>query len=414
MFRGWLALGDREIANSSRVVALADPAGLPATDTEGFAAEACAPCRNLAVGRDDSWPGLRAYLADPPYTDITTAPWYDGTDTSREFLGVWVMSADGFDGIPVSRDISDAVCSGGVASVHRDSYRTLSFSALVWGCTHRGARHGLRWLNCQLRAARAPQILRYLDAHPEQFTADGLERSMRQVVLTQPAVVREVAGLPIGNHQQASMFRVEFELVALDPYPWTAATTHPVTWDTQDVHTIEWAHAPDCVDATCELPVLLSTQCPPQTIDTRPAPIPVCGGCLPVCEIDTRTWQLDLTDVADCDLVAASIQVTAGTVSDTTVRFWWRPCGSTDICDETGQLQITGLPAGQTVVADSVEGRSYGLVSGQRVRQRGIVATPSGAPWHGTLLRPGCWELIAQSEPGITYTVSVDTIGRPA
>ncbi|WP_052372760.1 hypothetical protein [Nocardia otitidiscaviarum] len=409
MFRGWIELGGNEIANSSRVVALAGPPGTPADDT-AFAA-ACASCRNLTIRYDDSWPGLNAYLADPPYSDITTAPWYNGSDASTEFLGVWLMSAAGFDAVPVSREISDAVCAGGVAGLHHDSYRTLNFSALLWACTHRGAQFGLRWLNCQLRAARQAQTLRYLDAHPESGSAAGLERSLRRVVLTDPAVVAEVAGRPTADHQQASLYRVDFELTALDPYVWTATTSTPVVWDSVVVDGIEWAHAPDCGGATCELPELWSTECAPQVIDTRPAPIPVCGGCLPVCEVETRTWQVTLDGSGDCDLVAVSLLVTAGE-TDTTVQFHWRPCGSSDPCDITGHLQVTGLPAEQTVIADSVEGRGFGLNAGIRVRQRGIIGTPSGAPWRATLLEPGCWELVAVSAPDADYTVTVHTTGR--
>ncbi|MEV5391919.1 sugar transferase [Nocardia farcinica] len=416
IFRGWLELGERELANSSRVVALARPAAAPASDAVAFAGGGCAPCRNLEVGRDDSWPGLHDYLgAVGPYTDITTAPWYDPADpASGEFYGIWVMSAEGFDAIPVARDIGDAICAGGVAGRHRDTYRTLSFSALLWACTHRGAQYGLRWLNCLLRTARTPQTLRYLSAHPEAGTADRLERALRRVVLTSGAVVREVAGRPIADHQQASMYRVEWELAALDPYEWTATTSSAVTWDSTVVAGIEWAHAPDCVDtSSCALPELLSVECPPQVIDTRPAPTPVCGGCLPVCEIETRTWQMDLTDPTDCEVIATSIQVSAG-ADPVTVQLWWRPCGSTSDCDITGQLQITGLPAGQTVVADSLDRRAYAVIDGQRVRQRGIVGTPSGAPWRATLLTPGCWELVAQSAPGLDYTVTVSTTGRTA
>ncbi|MGA6208077.1 sugar transferase [Nocardia testacea] len=414
IFRGWLELGGLELANSSRVVALAGPPGRPTSDGAAFAGTECAPCRNLTVGYDDSWPGLADYLADTGYADITTAPWYDPANpASGEFYGVWVMSADGFGAIPVARDIADAVCSGGVAGRHRDTYRTLNFSALVWACTHRGASFGLRWLNCQLRAARTPQILRYLVAHPEDGTADGLERAMRRVVLTSGAVEREVAGQPTKDHQQASLLRVEFELAALDPYEWTASTNHTVVWDTNEVAQIEWAHAPDCSDATCELPELWSTVCPPQQIDLRPAPTPVCGGCLPVCEIETRTWTLDLSDVGDCERVAVSVSVTAGDV-DATVQFWWRPCGESSVCDITGNLQVTGLPSGSTVIADSLSGRGAAVIGGQRVRQRGIIGTPSGAPWRATLLEPGCWELVAQSAPGADYIVSVTTTERTA
>lgn len=409
MFRGWLTLGDTEIANSSRVVALAGTPGTP--DSDAAFTDACAPCRNLVVRRDDSWPGLEDWLGDAPYDDITTAPWFDGSDASREFLGVWIMSAEGFDAIPIDREIADAVCGGGVAGLHRDGARPLAFSALLWACTHRGAVYGLRWLNCLLRTARRATTVRYLDAHPEDGTAAGLERALRRVVLTEPAVIREVAGRPTQDHQQASMFRVEFELTALNPYPWTATTTTVVDWDSTTTDPIEWAHAPNCAGATCELPVLLSTVCPPQTINTRPAPIPVCGGCLPVCEVENRVWEFDLSDVSSCDVVATSLTITAG-ADDVTVQFWWRPCGAVDDCDSTGQLQITGLPAGETVVADSVEGRGYGLLSDQRIPQRGIIGTPTGAPWRGTLLTPGCWELVAQSAPGLDYTVTIETTGR--
>jgi hypothetical protein len=414
IFRGWLELGELELANSSRVVALAGPASAPTQDTVAFADPWCKPCRNLSVGYDDSWPGLADYLSDPDYTDITTAPWYNANDpASTEFFGVWIMSADGFGAIPVARDIADAVCAGGVAGRHRDTYRTLNFSALVWACTHRGASFGLRWLNCQLRAARTPQVLRYLVAHPEDGSAAGLERAMRRVVLTSGAVEREVAGRPTKDHQQASLLRVEFELAALDPYEWTADTTHAVVWNTNEIAQIEWAHAPDCSDATCELPELWSTVCPPQQIDLQPAPTPVCGGCLPVCEIETRTWILDLSDIGDCTDIAVSVSVTAG-ATDTTVQFWWRPCGSDNVCDITGEMSVTGLPAGSTVIADSLSGRGVAVIGGQRVRQHGIIGTPSGAPWRATLLGPGCWELVAQSAPGADYTVSVTTTGRTA
>src|SRR5690606_12033662 len=99
------------------------------------------------------------------------------------------------------------------------------------------------------------------------------ERALRRVVLTAGAVVREVAGRPTDDHQQSSVLRVEWELAALDPYEWTAPTTIPIEWDSEEVAGIEWAHAPDCADTTgCDLPELLSVDCPPQVIDTRPAP----------------------------------------------------------------------------------------------------------------------------------------------
>lgn len=96
-------------------------------------------------------------------------------------------------------------------------------------------------------------------------------------------------------------------------------------------------------------------------------------------------------------------------------NFWIRPCGNTALCDRTGFLSIAGLPAGGTVVADSVARRPYGVVDGRQVRQVGIVGTPTGAPWTPTILEAGgCWELVAQHEPGLDFTVQASIRGRQA
>lgn len=402
-FTGWLELNDLELANSSRVVtrlALAPP-----TDDTIFANPRSCGCRGLEVGFDDSWPGLRGFLGQPPYTP-TSSPWYDGSADSIAFHGIWLMSADGLDTIGVSTSVDESICNGGVAGPSRDTSAKLSFSALLIACTARGAQFGLSWLECVLREAKQPVALRYLFAHPESGTAAGLARERLRVVLTSSAVIAERIALPTEAHTDSAAYRVEWELTALDPYSWRDPVAFPVTWDSTATESIEWVHAP-CPDETCTLPPLISVTCPPQDLDLSPAPIPTCGGCLPVCDLQERVWELNLP--AGCVSYAVSLSVTAGT--ETTAQFFWRPCGGDD-CTILGRTQIAGLPAGRTVIADSVDNRTYGLNGVTRVPERGIIGTPAGAPWDAVILGPGCWELVAQARPGASYTVVVTTRGR--
>ena len=100
-YRGYWELNCAELANTNRVVA-------------HLTGEGCGHCRNLKVPYDDSWPDL-AYHPEPPWFSPSVA-------ASSEFVGVWVMNVVGLDSVPVSREVADLICSGGVAAPqHRGS-----------------------------------------------------------------------------------------------------------------------------------------------------------------------------------------------------------------------------------------------------------------------------------------------------
>lgn len=402
MFRGWLAVDGIEVANSSRVVShLTGPDPMPC---------AC----NLTVSYDDSWTGLEEALNNGPYV-ITSAPWYDpARPESAEFAGVWIMSAEGFDSVQMAREITESVCAGGSAGVARDTTQKLAFSALVVACTNAGAEYGRNWLACQLRRANVNGgvLLDYYKAHPEDTaaTAASLRRVRHSVVLTQPPTVVDLSGKG-GSHQhrQASVYRVEFELTALNPYAYGTKTVVPVVWDSTGLESIEWAHAPDCTDtAACDLPTIYNADCSPPNIPIAPAVIPTCGGCLPLCQIERRAVQIPSMP-GSCETTVVSVRVTNTGAVPLTVIMYWQPCGSTEQCDRVYPLQVSGLPVGTTAVADSITGRPYADVGGIPHRQVGIVSTPTGAPWRRTLLDPSvCWELVAESAPDADYTVSIE------
>jgi hypothetical protein len=418
MFRGWVLLNGQEIANTSRLLAHMMPTA-PTQDGETASIMSCA-C-DIRVPYDDSWTGLAAAVGDDPYI-ITNAPWYDAAKPeSAEFAGVWMMDATGFDSVPVQRSVSDAICAGGVATRARDTARTVSFSALVIACTNAGARYGINWLSCTLRQAnaRGGVDLEFYGAHPEDTAADPatLRRAMYGVVLTSsPTVVDFMGKGGSARHRQASIYRVEWELTATDPYIYAPSTILPISWDLIENENITWAHAPDCTDsASCGLPTIYNAECVPPDVPIATAVIPTCGGCLPICEIERRSWELP-TQLGACDDTLISVRVTNDSETDPlTVTMYWQPCGSTDVCDRVSPLQISGLPAGNTVVADSVTGRPYVLVDNVAHRQVGIVSTPSGAPWRPIVLETMlCWELVAETTPGAEFTVLLEMRERDA
>lgn len=417
MFRGWVQLNGVELANTSRLIAHMSPT-VPVRDDQVAPMMDCA-C-DIHIGYDDSWTGLEAAIGDGPYT-ITNAPWYNAArPESAEFAGVWLMDVTGMEAVPVQREIMESICAGGIASRSRDTTRTVNFSALVVACTNAGLHYGLDWLACVLRqsSVRGGVDMDFYRAHPEDTsaTADSLRRTMFGMVMTQPPVRSEMTGKGgSARHRQASIYRVEWEMVATQPYMYGAPTATAVTWDSTAVESITWAHAPDCEDSTaCDLPTIYNAACIPPDVRIEAAVVPTCGGCLPICEIERRTYELE-TSITTCDDIVVSIRVTNDGADPLTVNLYWQPCGSTDLCDRVHPLQISGLAQNQTAVADSVTGRPYIDIAGVSHRQVGIVSTPTGAPWRPIQLEAVmCWELVAESTPGADYTVVIETRDRDA
>jgi hypothetical protein len=418
VFRGYLAVGGAELTNTSRLVAHAQP-GIPESMEEALAQAMCV-CRADYVQYDDSWPGLRAFNSDDVYV-IPNAPWYDpNIPQSAELLGFWVTAVEGWGPTPVDRQIADALCAGGVAGPHRDAARTLTVEVAIVACTNAGAAYGLEWLACRLRPAKAwaGTTLEFLAAHPENSSASPalLRRTMNRVVLAKEPRVTSSRNTRGEDNRQGALFQAEFTLGVMDPYTYGPVTAETIVWDSTTVEQITWTHAPDCEEpeSCAEMPVLASVECVPNIIDTRPVQPPVCSGCIPVCEVTTRVSTIPTAAGVLCVDQAVTITVTAG-AAPVSVNFWFRPCGVTAMCDRTGFLSIAGLPAGGTIVADSVTGRAYGIVDSRQVQQRNIVSTPSGAPWTSTVLDAGqCWELVAEHAPGADFTVEVQVRGRSA
>lgn len=477
-FRGYFALNQVEIANSSRVVAhlgseipLLDAALFGATDTAcGLTAvgghphlytipassvpvaghtglytppngshrysdglfvvddacwgpgSPCVSCRS-SVLYDDSWPGLKGFLGDTTYR-LELAPWYSTrVPESAEFAGVWVLDVKGLGPTPVQRVITEMMGDGASAGPHRDTSRAITFDALLLACTNAGLEYGLEWLACHLRETRGrtDSVLRYLSAHPghSDVDPDTLVREVHGVVYTKEIEVQESHNPSATLNQQATMYRVQWGMTALSPYGWMPEIPVEVEWDTEVFQPIEWVHAADCdTPLDCDtMPVLFSDTCRPEAIAVVTVPPPVCGGCMPVCEVDTYTFTVPTMDTAiRCRETAANITITNTGEDTLTLQAEWAKCHpSTGCANSYWPLQVSGLPPAAALVLDAITGRYWAMLDNVKHRVMGIVSTPNGAPWVPPIIdRHECWQLVVTAPGTAEFTVEMSLADREA
>lgn len=380
----------------------------------------CESC-STTISYDDSWPGLQEFLGDPLYRP-ELAPWYSvELPESGEFGGVWIMKIDGGGPTPIERPITQMAGPGATAGPHRDASRTLTFEAVLFGCSNAGAVYGLNWLSCLLRDTKdaSDSVLRFLAASPVGSGVDPatLLREAHRVVLTQAPKVTEQFVTISGPNRQANMFRVSWEMTVLSPYAYYPAVTVAADWDEIARQPVNWVHAADCSKPeTClDMPVLFSTECVPEEIAVVNTPPPVCGGCLPVGEIDKYSFRVPTMDYAfRCRETAVTTVIRNTGEGSLTLQAFWRVC-STDVrCeDNRWPLQVSGLPAGAELVLDGISGDYWAMYDDRRHKVKGIVGTPHGAPWRPPLIdRQICWEFVVQTAASSEFEVSLTFADR--
>lgn len=478
-FRGYFALNGIEFANSSRVVShlgqgtptddsifggepsgpcglVIDPdddglAMLPATSVlsvtdDGLATlpngsrlydaglaevgdcwqpTALCGCVSLHVLYDDSWPGLQDYLADGVYRP-ELAPWYDITiPESTEFGGVWIMDVKGLGPLTVERQVTEMLGSGGTAGPNRDTSRKITFDTLLIACSNAGVEYGLQWLACQLRATKDTDdsVLRYFNAHPSgtAATADSLVRELHGVIYTGSVNVSQVQLGGSARNRQADVYRVQFDLTALNPYAYLPQIPLDVEWDEMSAEAISWAHAAECdIPINCNpMPVMFSATCPPEVVDVGTnTPPPVCGGCLPVCSIERYVYNVPTYDYPfRCSETAATVVITnQDPTNPLTVQAYWKLADDSDDCgDDQFPVQINGLPPGAALTLDGISGRFYAVYGPRTYRPVGIVGTPTGAPWiPPTIDRSLLWQFVVIAPTDAAFDVQMSLADKEA
>lgn len=380
----------------------------------------CGSC-STEVSYDDSWPGLREFLGDNIYRP-ELAPWYSTElPESGEFGGVWVMKVDGLGATPVDRPITQMTGSGAAAGPHRDLPRTITFEALMIACTHAGVEFGMDWLSCILRDTtdNTASVLRYLAASPAHSGVDpaSLVREVHGVVLTKEPRVIEERNTRAGQHHQANLYRVSWEMTVLSPYSYLPQVIVPVDWDEITRQPVNWIHAADCdKPATCsDMPVLFSADCVPEEIAILDTPPPVCGGCLPVGEIDKYSFRIPTMEYAfRCRDTAVSIAIRNTGETPLTLQAFLRVCGTDVRCEDNRfPLQVSGLPPLTELMLDGISGRFWAIYDERKHRAVGIVGTPNGAPWRPPRIdRETCWDFIVQTASSSDFDVTMTLTDR--
>ncbi len=383
-------------------------------------AEQCNGC-SRAVEYDDSWTGLHDYLGDTIYrTEL--APWYSTRQPeSTEFTGIWVTKVEGLDTVQVERPIRQMIGSGGSAGPQRDATRTVKFQAYLLACSNAGLTYGLKWLTCRLRETNdnTDSVLRFLTAHPDNTaqTAETMVREAHGVVLTKaPEITNEWAPSSKPN-QQATIYEVSWEMGVTSPYVYLPPITLPIEWDVIETKPINWLHGADCAEPeNCDpMPVLFSKTCVPEVIEVVASPPPVCGGCMPVCAIEKYTYRVPTMDFPlACHETAVNLKITNDGLAPLTIQAYWRVCQTDIRCeDNRWPFQINGLEHGATIELDAVSGRYWAWFKGRKHIARGIVGTPSGAPWQPTILdRAECWEFVVVAPGDADFSVTMQLVDR--
>lgn len=383
----------------------------------------CGGCRSH-ISYDDSWPGLREYLLDPTYRP-ELAPWYSTrAPESAEFTGIWVFDVKGGGPANVQRPITETTGSGSVAGPVRDASRVFQFDALLLACTNAGLEYGLSWLACQLRDTnlRTDSVLQFFTAHPSHTAADPatLIREAHGVVLTKAPEITQELSASSKRNQQATMYRVSWELTVTVPYLYLPPVNLDVEWDAITVSPIQWVHAADCKtpEKCAEMPVLFSTDCEPEQIELVVSPPPSCGGCMPVCAVEEYVYRVPTWDnFVRCRDTAVNIAVTNTGARPLTIQCYWRKCNSDDVgCeDNLFPLQVSGLVPSATLNLDAISGRYWAELDGIKRRPVGIVNTPNGAPWQPPVIDRGdCWEFVVVSPGDTDFDVSMVLADREA
>lgn len=399
--RGWLRLGDTELANTRRTV----------TYWENVACN-----QSIELVKDDSWPELARYLQHDDYTTPLEdpAPWVNRDEPATgDFLGVWVMGLEGLDSAPLQRETVEAVGGGGGFTAPGWSIREIHVEAILLAATPVGLEYGLEWLNSSLVQDRCEPLgegrqLHFLAAAPymgwsptdQEVRAAGVdqERWLNNVVCTQPVEVQERFGQWDKDPTQKIAARVSFTLSSGNPFVWKSrrslvAPALMVDGEPRQV-VFERVAEDGSWSGTCDDPnqPLVDPSLPAPAQLPRPVTPASAVGYQP---FQSRHLELNVPArlVRPWETMLPTVTIQAGDKDERSVRIQWvRGRDTSDLgCESIGEAMVGYIPAGATLTLDGVTGRATVLMPGEAVERdaTSVVTGRNGAPWRPATLRCG-------------------------
>ena len=414
MYRGYLQIGQTELANSTRVVSYMRN-GIRNASTE--------------IVTDDSWSmlplmfGRESEWVTPAVDD--DCPWYDATDSaSAEFAGVWPMLVEGLDADPIEREVVEAATDGGGFGVARTPPRVITVEALLIAQTPAGLKYGIGWLNSVLRE-REPRELTFLNSAPpvdpmmstEQVVELGMSemRMVSSVALTSELTVDEQFSPWVAENRGATSARVSFELTAGVPWVWRLPQTlahdlRPFNGVAQSV-IFDSSTPPELVASSSNI----LTDPEQSSLTTLPRPVTPAAalGMYPI-ESKRLVWTLEVGTLSRWFDTLPTVIVRTGASAERAVRIQWVPGIVTDLDADlsrqaVGEALIRYIPARATFTLDAVTGDATAVTSDGRVLDGTAVTTGRmGGPWRAPVLSSTqTYSLVIDVERDVDPDVSV-------
>jgi hypothetical protein len=384
---------------------------------------------------------LPMHIGDEPYTTPwdDDAPWIDPDDPATYgFWGVYPLDVSGIESATTTAMVTESVLDGGVVGRIRRATKTIVFNALLLGQDECSVEAGFRWLKAVLSGGVCSSgssdcggsDLCYLNCDPCTMPSEcrevppitwpmGEGRSLRDVTVTVGPVITARQNTTDGT----VIWTVTWTAVAANPFeygeevpviegfldpavdvPFTGGVVPPGgSFDTI-------GH--DDTEVACPVPTYQPVQDPACSFITLP---PTAASVTLNCFVpydDFHRYQYVLPEqyVPNWGVVVPRFEVHAvnGAVRQLRIRFYTDQLGSgdpsLDPCNYCGDLVVSYIPQGATLVIDGADQSTYVITAGD-VRQRSnhLLFSSDGSPFE--------WPELTC---GTGYIVTVDTLDDQA
>lgn len=379
---------------------------------------------------------LAEHIGDDPYTTPweDDAPWVDADDPATYgFWGVWPLEVNGIENATTTAAVTESVLDGGVVGRARRTTKTIVFNAVLFGQDECSVEAGFRWLKsvlagggCRSNADCGGYDLCYLNCSPctmpsscrelpPVMWAMGEGRSLRDVSTTVGPVVTGKQTTNDGN----VIWQITWTQVAANPFEYgdEVPVIQGFMDPTIDVPFVDGTVPPGgSFDSTghpetevdCPVPTYQPVEDPLCTsIVLPPTAASVTLSCFErYDDFWRRQFVLPPQYVPNWGEVVPRFEIHAsnGAVRQLRIRFYadYFDSGdpSLDPCNYCGDLVISYIPDGATLVIDGSDHTTY-VMTGGAVRQRSnhLLFSSDGEPFE--------WPELTC---GFGYIVTVDTL----
>lgn len=422
---GYFSFGGTEIINATR----------SETYAKNFSVGWFKPVYNQ---RDLAWLLGESAYATPLQDD---APWTDPDNLdSYDFLGVYPLEITGIEDSTVSGTVTESVIDGGYIGKTRKGTRAIVFSAVLAGLSECAVEYGLRWLrnvlngspcfgstygNCggaDLCYLACPPMIS--DTGEDASTCyDKVGRNLHEVTTTNgPSVTKKLEMIDGGAAWTVTWtmvaanpaeFGTERPLIVgfLDPLvgvPYYGGEVPPGGSFDEDGHVETEQKCPTVAfvpvfDPTCALLIA-----PPDV----PSVVPMCFS-FPV-NYTRRTFTIPRENIPLWTEIVPMVQLTTKTVEARNVRLRFYAdtfdtgTPQSDPCNYCGDLVVSYIPPGSTLVLDGMDQTVYIDQPGQgRRRADALVSDSTGNPFEWPQFSCGFGYVVAVDMPQQTKTLPI-------